>query len=344
MPYVVVMEYKKPAHSPGFTIVELLIVIVVIGILAAISIVTYSGIQQRAVVASLTSDLDNASKLLKLFQVDNSSYPSTINCALPDSTTNKCVKSSGSTTYQYIAATIPQLFCITATNNSQSYSINQDGTPLAGPCPIFSLNAGNSMSYPGTGTVWTDLSGNGNSGTLMNGVGYSNANGGALSFDGVDDRVEVNIQTYGNDMTWSACFYGTQSVNAINMFMGRHLPYFGFYGGNSLIFSNLINSVQRTIYSPTNLSLNTWYCPSFTTTYDGSNTTMNIYINGNFITNGTYPGTHTNSSSKFTVGDGHTPTWYPFKGLVSEVKIQNRALSASEIQQNFNALRGRYGI
>src|SRR5665647_309433 len=272
--YEVAMDYKSRSSTRGFTIIELLVVIVVIGILAAITIVAYNGIQGRAVAASLTSDLDNASKLLKLFQVDNSSYPTTINCAIPDSAVNKCIKSSNGTTYQYIAATVPQLFCITATNNSQSYNISQDGTPLAGPCPVFSLNAGNSMSYLGTGNVWTDLSGNGNSGTLVNGVGYSSANGGAMSFDGVDDRVEANIQTYGNDMTWNACFNGTQNVNTINMFMGRHLPYFGFYGGNSLMFSDLINSVQRTIYSPTNLLLNTWYCPSFTTVYDGTNTCL----------------------------------------------------------------------
>src|SRR5665647_3707929 len=112
----------------GFTIVELLIVIVVIGILAAITIVAYNGIQQRAVVASLTSDLDNSSKLLKLFQVDNSAYPATINCAIVDSTTNKCIKSSTNTTYQYLTATNPQLFCLTATNNSYSYNVSQDGT------------------------------------------------------------------------------------------------------------------------------------------------------------------------------------------------------------------------
>ena len=83
----------------GFTIVELLVVIVVIGILAAITIVSYTGISQKATVASLTSDLTNASKQLKLFQVDNSNYPTTIDCTIPDSTTNECIKSS--TTYTY---------------------------------------------------------------------------------------------------------------------------------------------------------------------------------------------------------------------------------------------------
>ncbi|HZJ34650.1 MAG TPA: prepilin-type N-terminal cleavage/methylation domain-containing protein, partial [Candidatus Angelobacter sp.] len=73
----------------GFTIVELLVVIVVIGILAAITIVSYTGISQRAIAVSLQSDLTNASKQLKLFQVENSAYPTTISCAIPDSSTNK---------------------------------------------------------------------------------------------------------------------------------------------------------------------------------------------------------------------------------------------------------------
>lgn len=69
------------SNARGFTIVELLIVIVVIAILATLTIVAYNGIQQRATAASLTSDLDNASKLLKLYQVDNSGYPLTNDCS-----------------------------------------------------------------------------------------------------------------------------------------------------------------------------------------------------------------------------------------------------------------------
>ncbi|MBC7943306.1 prepilin-type N-terminal cleavage/methylation domain-containing protein, partial [Candidatus Saccharibacteria bacterium] len=186
--------------QPGFTIVELLIVIVVIGILAAITIVAYNGVQQRAVVASLTSDLDNGSKTLKLFQVDNGSYPTTINCAIADSSVNKCVKASSGTTYQYtVSNTNPQSFCISATNNTQNYSIGQDAAPLAGPCPVSNLDAGSSVSYPGTGSNWIDLSGNGNNGTIVGGVSYSAANGGALTFDGTSGYVRTAvIPAYGS--------------------------------------------------------------------------------------------------------------------------------------------------
>jgi hypothetical protein len=52
------------------------------------------------------------------------------------------------------------------------------------------LDAGNASSYPGSGTTWTDLSGNGRNGTLTNGPTYSSANGGSIVFDGTDDFVQ----------------------------------------------------------------------------------------------------------------------------------------------------------
>jgi prepilin-type N-terminal cleavage/methylation domain-containing protein len=67
--------YKLPSTKSGFTIVELLVVIVVIGILAAITIVSYAGISQRTTVASLQSDLTNAAQQLKLYYTDHGSYP-----------------------------------------------------------------------------------------------------------------------------------------------------------------------------------------------------------------------------------------------------------------------------
>ncbi len=123
--------------KPGFTIVELLIVIVVIGILAVLTVVAYNGVQQRAIAASLQSDLDNAAKKLKLYQIDNSVYPTANDCSASPAAGTICLKSSQGTTYtafQINNTPGAQTFCLTATNNSLSYRINNDTTPSLGSC------------------------------------------------------------------------------------------------------------------------------------------------------------------------------------------------------------------
>jgi Tfp pilus assembly protein PilE len=166
----------------------------VIGILAAVTIVSYTSISQKASIASLVSDLDNASKQFKLFQVTNSAYPTSLdanNCPLPTDSAG-CLKASPGVTYTYATnnSTIPQTFCATATKDGQIYKITNDSAPSAGNCldymQVLHLDAGNTSSYPSpfTGTVWTDLSGNSNNGTLYNGVGY-----------GVNDVVKNKLNT-----------------------------------------------------------------------------------------------------------------------------------------------------
>lgn len=149
------MEYKK-----AFTIVELLIVIVVIGILAAITIISYTGIQNKAVVASLQSDLNNASQQLKMFQVDNSAYPTVNSCPAP--TIGKiCLKASNGTAYHYSVdnSSNPQTFCLTATKGTQSYKITNDSTPSSGVCTITNLITNPSFESNVTGWyAYTGLS------------------------------------------------------------------------------------------------------------------------------------------------------------------------------------------
>ncbi|MHB1314110.1 MAG: prepilin-type N-terminal cleavage/methylation domain-containing protein [Christensenellales bacterium] len=126
---------NKATFSPAFTIVELLVVIVVIGILATITIVAYSGISQRAIVTSLTSDLTNAATQLKLFQVDNSAFPTTIDCAQPDSATNKCLKTSSGNTFTYFhnnSINPPTFILIETNSNGTSYNTTDSSQPIAG--------------------------------------------------------------------------------------------------------------------------------------------------------------------------------------------------------------------
>src|SRR5680860_1634600 len=152
----------------GFTIVELLVVIVVIGILAAITIVSYTGVSQKATVVSLISDLDNASKQLKLYQTLYDSYPTTLDAdkcpTAPVNDTKYCLKSSPNETLTYTitpsVSTSPQAFRLVATNGTTSYAVTNSTTPA-----IATTTTGSStgsacptgfIPVPGSGTYGTN--------------------------------------------------------------------------------------------------------------------------------------------------------------------------------------------
>jgi len=117
-------------QSKAFTIVELLVVIVVIGILAAISIVSYTGIQNRARATVAQNDLRQAATQLELHNVTTGSYPQN----LSDTDENRGVPASNGTTYQY-RYNADGTYCLTATNGAQTYSIESTNpTPKQGAC------------------------------------------------------------------------------------------------------------------------------------------------------------------------------------------------------------------
>ena len=213
---------------------------------------------------------------------------------------------------------------------------------------VLCLDAANKKSYPGSGTAWNDLSPNTNNTSFVNGCTFSSENLGYILFDGTDDRVITsNNFSFSNNSTWEAWVQRTSSVNSYNMFMGRTLPYFGLQD-SAIIFSNsYTGSGQQTIYStgftPVN---NIWYYLVFTTEYTGTHTIPRIYINGVLNNSGSgFTGAQGQYSQGFAIGEGRaTATWYPFQGNIACVKIYDKTLSPIEIQNNFNAFRGRFGI
>jgi prepilin-type N-terminal cleavage/methylation domain-containing protein len=147
----------------AFTIVELLVVIVVIGILAAITIVSYTGISGRAVTATLQSDLTNASDQLKIYQATYGSYPTALtnNCpSAPTADNTLCIKPSNGNTFTYTSVA-PTTFHLTATNtNNSSYSIT-DTTSPAVATTVNGLAIGSAcpagfIPVPGSGTYGTN--------------------------------------------------------------------------------------------------------------------------------------------------------------------------------------------
>jgi len=123
---------KKQNFKPAFTIIELLVVIVIIGILSTITLVSYGDITKKATVVSLKSYLYSASQQLELFKIEYNSYPTTINCEIPDDSTNKCIKTSSGITLNYAnlgGSTNPQNFSLVAAKDSILYKISNDMPP-----------------------------------------------------------------------------------------------------------------------------------------------------------------------------------------------------------------------
>ena len=220
---------------------------------------------------------------------------------------------------------------------SHSPSIVTDGLVLC-------LDAGNPKSYPGSGTTWTDLSGNGNNGTLVNGVGYVGTNGGSLSFDGVDDYATVsNVQPNTNDFTISVWVYKNNNTsndyvwdfgaNGGTLASGTSVGY-GFRYYNSTLGGGSNMYTQGTIPN-----INEWYEVTITR----NNGTSSMYVNGAFVTSASGD-THNISSSTLYIGRYGGGTGYEHDGRMSNFKIYNKALTAAEVLQNYNATKGRFGL
>ena len=349
------LNTRPKTISHGFTIVELLVVIVVIGILVTITIVSYTDIQQKAVVASLTSDLDNASKQLKLYYIDHGTYPTSLdanNCPIgsaPSPDTRYCIKPSSGNTYTYKASVInSNIFCLTATKGAQSYNIFPDTQPLAGPCPVLSLDAGNKTSYPGSGVTWNDLSGWDNNGVMDGGVIYTSANGGVMSFDGVDDTISTNsqpaIQISPNNFTISGYLKPDDLTSRfITPYSNGRDQYLGYDAASRRIYvavTELSDVNNRSRYAPIgSVPLNVW--TYFAVTINDKN--IKIFINGQLVSEYNETISIADWSSLWTIGSRGVGTFW-YKGLIGEINVFNRELVDSEVLYNFNTTKSRYGL
>jgi hypothetical protein len=213
---------------------------------------------------------------------------------------------------------------------------------------VLALDAGNTKSYPGSGTTWFDRSGNGNNGTLTNGPTFSSGNLGSISFDGVDDTVTItnppNNPTGSSPRTVSVWFYTEDSTWTDNV---NNLFYYGSATTRQSFgidfFTTYPNMEIWTFADDLTFSITGpkvgWH--NVTATYDG-NLNLKAHYNGVFSAEKTLGGVLNTGNTSINIGSSTTLSY--FIGKVSNVSIYNRALSAAEVLQNYNATKGRFGL
>jgi len=230
---------------------------------------------------------------------------------------------------------------------------------------VLYLDAGNRKSYPGSGTTWFDKSGLNNNGTLINGPTFNTGNGGSIVFDGVDDYIINNTLTLliTNQLTLSVWFYATDtsvdnfiisSENSTSSnsrfvlfqdkvaFISGRVNTYTFIPGNNNVTGNI-----RMEFASNSEVLNQWV--NITCTFIANSATgIRGYKNGIEDPNSPVNASTVaplSSTDPLYIGLRNPATDQRFfDGRIGIVQIYNRALSAAEVSQNFNALRGRYGI
>ena len=209
---------------------------------------------------------------------------------------------------------------------------------------VLCLDAANKKSYSGSGTIWRDLTQSANNFSLVNGTSFSNSNQGSFLLDGNDDVISISnpinipntessssadiwFNTYTTSGTKQILFVGKDG-NSYQIEIRSNILRMGVWGGGFLVSSNITPSTF------------TWYNCTIST----NGTTHNIYLNGQLI-NSNSTATQTGNVTRIVIGsyllNGGNEQ---FNGLISNVKIYNRVLSASEISQNYNSLKGRFNL
>ena len=218
---------------------------------------------------------------------------------------------------------------------------------------VLCLDAGDGKSYGGSGTTWTDRGGNGNNGTLLNGPTLDSDSGGSFSFDQTNDH--VNTYKNGSELNLSEDSFSIeiaikQNESPPTSNSQGHAGFGGFPSAISLknttqYFADVHNpSDTRTIinfHSASFYSANQYNWMILCVKVD--NETVKTYTNGDYYTSATISsGLQSFQSDDFTVANGYG--YYRSHSNIAYVRMYNKPLTASEVLQNYNATKKRYGL
>jgi hypothetical protein len=212
---------------------------------------------------------------------------------------------------------------------------------------VLNLDAGKPDSYNRIGTTWRDISGNGNNGTLTNGPTFNSTNGGSLVFDGsnhvtVTGSITTSAATFiawiyrnGVQTAWSGLIF-SRATNTTGMNLG------------SALFEQTHNTLgyhwndSRFDWNSGLITPNSAWCMCAISV---SSTNAIAYLcQSSGITSATNNTSHSSTTiNSIRLAQDSFDTRY-FKGNIAIAQIYNRNLSSTEIEQNFNAQKSRFGL
>ncbi len=219
---------------------------------------------------------------------------------------------------------------------------------------VFAVDAANPSSYVSGSGVWKDQTVNQNDGTLINGPIFDSENGGSIDFDGTDNYIDCgHISDIQDSAEVSISFWTKIDDISFRILFGQNLVsgddiFQLYYWNANTLYIWIKNGGTGTVSfvnTSSLISVGQWY--HFTMVFNGTltnNDRCKLFLNGgnDIITNrGTMPTTFTNSTESFLIGRGLNGY---FDGHMSNTQIYNRALSSTEVAQNYNALKGRFGL
>ena len=221
---------------------------------------------------------------------------------------------------------------------------------------VLYLDAANTRSYVSGSTTWNDISRGGNNGTLTNGPTFNSTNGGYFIFDGTNDFAAMNsvINTGQNFSVFAWVYLG--NINIRNAVFGNGYPYqstrgwlfataTGYFGVTDTFFISIGQDERGATTANNTLDRNKWNYIGATVSSGG--TSIKLYKNGLETqyfsrTQGAFNITYTFNES--SVARRYSTTPEVFNGNIAITQVYHRVLTPTEIQQNYNSTKSRFGL
>ena len=201
---------------------------------------------------------------------------------------------------------------------------------------VLDIDPANPRSYAGVGNTIYDLSGSGKIGILSNGAAFSGLNGGSIAFDGSNDYILFpNSDVMGSVYTQNIWF----KKNSSNVGDLADAQYSGalVYSGSIVFYYTNVPPYTLTAYY--SFTIGVWYCLSLVR----GSSTKEIYLNGNILASTGSTDMYDAPGTNFVIGSNGGNSEF-LNGNIAQVQVYNRALSAQEITQNYNAVKNRFGL